>query len=462
MREGCPWRSAEADIRARRLSRGVAPALLGAWLAWPATATAQQPDVTQPAEVHEHVAVEASLLKPRREASGTAWLPPVTPMFGVHRPWRGWDVRVNGVVFAQAVYEPSERHRTGGAGTRQGGSLNWGMFMARRGLAGGRFGIRTMLSAEPWTVPGCGTLSLLATGEVCDGDTVHDRQPPHDLFMELAADYDRPLRGSWRWQIYAGLAGEPALGPPGYPHRASAMANPMAPITHHWLDSTHVTFGVVTAAVHSQRWKVEGSVFHGREPDERRVDMDLGAFDSFAGRLSYLPTERLALQVSAARLREATTDFPFRGEDPVARATASAVYHVPLRASGLWATTMAVGANHARETVPEGVLDATSLGALIESSVTVSGRHTAFARGEFGRMPAHHLHAHEYSLRVFAIGKVQVGYVRHLKAANGLVPGIGSTVGVSLLSKELAPRYFGRAAPSVAVFFSLQAAEHAM
>ena len=176
-------------------------------------------------------------------------------MYGVHRPWRGWDLRLNGAVFLQALYEPRDRHRTGGTSTRQGGSNNWGMFMARRNLVGGRFGVRTMFSAEPWTVPGCGSLNFLATGEVCEGDTIHDRQQPHDLFMELAVDYDRSLRGRWRWQVYAALAGEPALGPPGYPHRASAMANPIGPITHHWLDSTHVTFGLVTVGVHNQRWK---------------------------------------------------------------------------------------------------------------------------------------------------------------------------------------------------------------
>ncbi|MGE3404297.1 MAG: hypothetical protein AB7K63_17030 [Vicinamibacterales bacterium] len=449
-------------VRDRFLSRVVVSVLVGAWLAWPAVANAQAQGSAQMPEVHEHVAVDAALLTPTREASGTAWLPPATPMFGVHRPCRGWDVRVNGVAFAHAVYEPGERHRTGGAGTRQGGSLNWGMFMARRSLAGGRFGIRTMFSAEPWTVPGCGTLSFLATGEVCDDDTVHDRQQPHDLFMELAVDYDHHLRGSWRWQIYAGLAGEPALGPPGYPHRVSAMVNPIGPISHHWLDSTHVTFGVATAAAYSQRWKAEWSVFNGREPDERRADLDLGGFDSFAGRLSFLPTERLALQVSAARLREVATDFPFPGQDPVTRGTASAVYHMPLHAGGFWATTLAVGANHAREVVAGGLLDATRVGALLESSLSLSGRHTLFGRGEVGGVPAHHLHAREYPESIFTVGKVQVGYVRHLREVKGLVPGIGGTVAVSLLPPDLAPRYFGRAAPSVAVFLSVRAAEHAM
>ena len=333
--------------------------------------------------------------------------------------------------------------------------------MARRNLGGGRFGIRTMMSAEPWTVPGCGALNFLATGEVCEGDTVHDRQQPHDLFMELAVDYERPLLGNWRRQVYAGLAGEPALGPPGYPHRASASANPIR-LTHHWLDSTHVTFGVVTVGVHNQRWKAEASAFKGREPDERRVDLDVSGFDSVAGRLSFLPTERLALQVSAARLRNVGTDFPFPSQDPVTRATASAVYHVPLGTSRIWATTLAYGANHARERVSGGILDATSHAALLESSVTVAGRHTVFGRCGVGGMPAHHLPAQGSSTSVFAVGKVQVGYVRHLRATKGLVPGIGGTVALTLLSSELAPRYSGRTAPTFGAFFSLQAARHQM
>ena len=41
--------------------------------------------------------------------------------------------------------------------------------------------------------------------------------------------------------------GECALGPTAFPHRLSAMDNPAAPISHHWLDSTF-TAGRVTVA----------------------------------------------------------------------------------------------------------------------------------------------------------------------------------------------------------------------
>jgi hypothetical protein len=423
---------------------------------------AQQTQATQPTEIHEHVAVTAPVITPTREASGTAWMPPLTPMYGVHQPWHGWDMRVNGAVFIQALFEPRDRHRTGGADTRQAGSVNWAMLSARRNVAGGRFGIRTMFSAEPWTVSDCGSLSFLGTGEICQGDTVHDRQQPHDAFMELAVDYDRPLAGQWRWQIYAGLAGEPALGPPGYPHRASAMPNPLGPITHHWLDSTHVSYGVVTAGMNSRRWKIEASAFNGRAPDESRVDLDLGTFDSAAARLSFLPTNRVALQVSAARMSEALTEFPRPSQRPSTRVTASAMYHRPLGDTGLWATTVAFGSNQSREIAFGDPLDVTSSAVLFESSVTLAERHAIFTRAEIGRIPAHHLHAAEYSASVFTAGKLQIGYTRQFGAMKGLVPGIGATVAASLLPPELAPRYSGRVAPSLGIFFSLHAARHQM
>jgi hypothetical protein len=382
-------------------------------------------------------------------------------MYGMHRPWRGWDLRLNGAAFVQFLYEPAPRHRTGGFAQRQAGSVNWVMAQARTDLMRGRFGLRAMFSAEPWTVPGCGSLNFLATGEVCDGDTIHDRQQPHDFVMELSADYERQLVGSWRWQIYAGLAGEPALGPPGYLHRASAMANPTGPVTHHWLDGTHVSFGVVTIGAHNERWKVEGSVFNGRAPDEGRVALDLGAFDSAAARVSFLPAERWAVQVSAARIRSARTDFSVQPRLAEEKLTASATYHHPIAETGIWATTFAYGQTHTREIEPFGI-DGTTASGLLETSMTMSDRHTLFGRGEIVGMPAHHLHVHEYGAAVFAVGKVQMGYVRHLAVNRGLRPGIGGFVSLSLVSPELAPHYAGSAATSFGVFFNLQPGRHRM
>jgi hypothetical protein len=161
-------------------------------------------------------------------------------------------------------------------------------------------------------------------------------------------------------------------------------------------------------------------------------------------------------------LHDATTNFPFPSQEPVTRVTASALYQAPLGAGGTWATTLAYGVNRAREAVSGSVLTTTTSGMLLESSITVSDRQTIFGRGEIGGMPAHHLHAHEYSGSVFAVGKVQAGYIRHLRPTMGLVPGIGGTFSLSVLSAELAPRYSGRVAPGLAFFFHLQAARHQM
>lgn len=162
---------------------------------------------------HQHVAVpETPPLFPQRESSGTAWLPDETPMFGLMRQAGPWQVMVHGSLFGQFLYESGNRHRTGGFSSNQISSVNWAVVMGRRAVGVGRIGFRVMGSAEPWTVGDCGFINLLANGEMCEGDTIHDRQHPHDAIMELAVEYDRPLRGSLRLQTYAGPGGRAGPG----------------------------------------------------------------------------------------------------------------------------------------------------------------------------------------------------------------------------------------------------------
>ena len=162
-----------------------------------------------------------------RDGSGTAWLPDESPMYAVHSIKGPWMLMFHENAFLQYLKESGTR------GDEQFGSINWIMGMAERRVGPGRLGLRGMVSAEPWSIRGCGYPDLLATGEECGGEQIHDRQHPHDLFMELAARYDAALGGKIRWQVYGGPAGEPALGPVAYPHRLSAMPNPLAPISHH-------------------------------------------------------------------------------------------------------------------------------------------------------------------------------------------------------------------------------------
>jgi hypothetical protein len=391
-----------------------------------------------------------------RDGSGTSWLPDVTPLLGFHRKAGGWDLMFHGNVFAQFLYDSGGLHHSG----HQFGSTNWLMGMAGRPVGAGRLVVRGMASLEPWTIAGCGYPNSLATGEVCEGDTIHDRQHPHDLFMEVAASYDRPLTRSVRWQLYAGLAGEPALGPPGFPHRPSAFPNPIAPVAHHWLDSSHISFGVVTAGISASTWKIEASAFNGREPDDTRTDFDLGRLDSIAGRLSWAPTRGLSMQVSGGRLKEAEAGVGRQPRTDVNRLTASTIYHRRFGDDGLWATTVAYGVNSEWAIIPLDLIHQTTHAVLLESSRTTGERRTWFGRAEVVGKPAHALHAHEFVTEVFTVGKIEFGYIHHLKPSKGFVPGIGATLTASVVPQLLAPRYAGRIAPGFGLFVTIRPSQH--
>jgi hypothetical protein len=412
----------------------------------PAPAGAQPAQSVQ--EDHsQHMAGAAMDLFPAREASGTSWLPDSSPMFGLHQQAGPWRVMWHGNAFIQYFDERGDR------GSDQFGSINWIMGMARRELAGGRLGFRAMASLEPWTIPGCGYPDLLATGEVCEGETIHDRQHPHDLFMELAAEYERAA-GPVRWQVYGGLAGEPALGPVAFPHRISAMPNALAPITHHWFDATHITFGVITGGVFTERWKAEASVFNGREPDEDRNDLDLAALDSLSGRFWYAPTRSLVLQASAGRLTEAEASH--HEGDPrvdVDRITASATYHRSFGADGLWAATVGWGRNLEAGEATHALL--------VEAAITLRQRHAWFGRFEVAEKAAHDLDVPGPDA-VFTLSKWQAGYTHYLNPVRALQPGIGAGVSLSVVPDTLRPVYGGRVNPGFGVFLTLRPAAHQM
>jgi len=226
------------------------------------------------ADVHQHhePAPQSPIIPHEREGSGTSWLPDATPMYAIHRSLGRWDTMFHGIAFLQYLHD--ERPR----GHEQFGSINWLMASASRRGSYGALTLRGMISLEPLTIDGCGYPDLLASGELCDGSAIVDLQHPHDLLMEASASYNRQLASGLSLQVYAGLAGEPALGPVAFPHRVSAMMNPLAPVSHHWLDASHLTFGVLTGGVYDRRWKLEGSVFNGREPDDERYGFDPAAF----------------------------------------------------------------------------------------------------------------------------------------------------------------------------------------
>lgn len=387
-----------------------------------------------------------------REGSGTAWLPDESPMYMLGWQAGAWELDGMWNVFAQYLRDGSER------GEHQFGSVNWLMAMARRPLGPGQLRARAMFSLEPLTLGRCGYPDLLATGETCHGVPLHDRQHPHDTFMELSAGYAFPVSRVLALDLYAALSGEPALGPVAFPHRISAMPNPVAPMTHHWLDSTHISFGVVTAGVYGRRWKLEGSVFNGREPDEHRTDVDLGPLDSFSGRLWFQPTEQWSLQVSSGSLREAEAGIAAAPRSDVTRTTASLTHHRILGQRGVWATTAAWGLNgeHGRG----------SNGALVETVIDPDERKVVFARVEAAQKSAAALAIDLGDEVERWVGKLALGYVRQvsIRAGSGreVLLGVGMGVSVNAVPGAFERPYGGRWPLGFSVFLSTRPGEMAM
>jgi hypothetical protein len=422
----------------RRSIQSVCPlAVIVAVLAWPHASRAQaDPPTPAPAHQHETPAdphaghLMAGSLFTGRDNAGTAWTPARTPMLAAHRQAGPWSLMLMGNGFVQYLEEFAPIHRGG----RQAGSVNWMMGMGRRPLGAGVVGARVMLSAEPFTVRGCGYPNLLASGELCDADGIHDKQHPHDLMMELAAEYSRPITRSLRWHVYGGPVGEPALGPVAFPHRASAVANPIAPISHHWLDATHITYGVVTTGLTADRWRLEGSVFNGREPDDQRHDFDFAPLDSFSVRLQLAPTDGLTLQVSGGRLESAEAGEGSLPPRDVGRITASMQYQGALAGRAL-AATVAWGSNDEVQTRTHA--------ALAEGVLTLTPRHAVFARAEIAGKRGHDLHIHEDVLEIFTVGKLQGGYLRLFTPRRGVQAGIGGSVSAAIVPEAIQPNYGG-------------------
>jgi hypothetical protein len=418
----------------------------GALLAFATAAFAQEPEHQHGpvAPEHQHGSAPGDIPM-TREGSGTSWLPDETPTYVLHRQSGGWMLMLHSSLFLQYLKE------TGARGSDQFGSINWVMGMAHRNLGAGQVMLRGMVSVEPWTIGGCGYPNLLATGEECGGQAIHDRQHPHDLFMELAAQYTRPVGHGVRLELYGGPVGEPALGPVAFMHRLSGLPNALAPITHHWFDSTHITYGVATVGVFSTRWKVEGSVFNGREPDEDRTDFDFGRMDSWSTRAWYMPTSHWALQLSGGHLREAEGG---RDEGPridVDRITASATYHRATLENTLWATTVGWGRNVESGRATDALL--------VESSVTLHERDALYGRFEWSEKSGHDLVV-EPEDNIFTVAKVQGGYTRYLPMWHGWTPGFGGALSSGIVPRSLEPVYGSRFNTGVSVYLTLRPGAH--
>jgi hypothetical protein len=356
-----------------------------------------------------------------REASGTSWQPDSAPHQGIHAKYGEWMAMTHG--FANLIYD----HQGGPRGDSKTFATSMLMMMGQRALGGGdTVGLRGMVSADPAFGKG-GYPLLLQTGESGDGRTpLVDRQHPHDLFMELAATYSHKLSDSNSVFGYVGLPGELALGPPAFMHRFSGEDNPEAPISHHWLDSTHITYGVVTLGYVHDKVKLEGSAFRGREPDQNRYDIETGKLDSASIRLSYNPTKDWALQVSRGQIKSPEQLEP---DVNVNRTTASAIYNTSLGGNN-WQTTLVWGRNAASTGRSTDAF-------LLESAITLAKTHTFFGRAERADKTELLLPAHDK----FTVGKLSAGYIYDLPIAPHFKAGIGGLISRYSLPSRLESTY---------------------
>ena len=279
---------------------------------------------------------ESNMMSMGAMGSGTSWQPASSPMYMHHKMAGDWLLMFHYNLTAGL-------NRQGGArGVTKADSANWFMPMAYRRVGKGTLQLRGMFSAEPFAFPPGGSPLLFQTGETYKGNPIVDRQHPHDLFMELSAQYTLPLGERGTWYTYFGYPGEPALGPVAFPHRMSASENPSATLSHHLQDSTHIAFGVLTTGFTYRWFKFEGSIFNGHEPDEHRYDFDAGKWNSRSVRLWFMPNRNWAMQISHGFLRGPEALEP---EADIRRTTASLQYNRPFE-RGNWASAFVWGRNH--------------------------------------------------------------------------------------------------------------------
>jgi hypothetical protein len=270
---------------------------------------------------------------------------------------------------------------------------------------------------------------LLQTGESANGQPLVDRQHPHDLFMELSASASQNIGKKSSVFVYAALPGEPAFGPPAFMHREAILDSPEAPISHHWLDSTHISFGVLTAGMVLDRVKLEVSRFNGREPDQHRWNIETGPLDSTAVRVSWNPTPELALQGSWGHFTDPEQLEP--GVDQK-RLSASALYAREIAPGWKLAGTLAWGRKTSQAHHDDAYVMEASLG---HASWTLFGR---------GEMTENRELTQVEDGPAYRVGKISLGAVRDFDLAEHLSLGVGGLVALNFVPGSLASIYGAR------------------
>ncbi len=370
-------------------------------------------------------------------ASGTAVNPAGWPAPMNMRHWGHWNTMFMGLGFLSDIQQSGPR------GGDKLYSTNWFMASAEHRIGtNDALEAVLMLSLEPAMITNRRYPELFQTGETAYGLPLTDAQHPHNFIMELGFHYVHQLAEDATLDLYVAPVGDPALGPTAFPHRASAMELPEAPISHHWQDSTHVADDVVTAGVQYKKVKLEASGFDGSEPGENRWIIQQGPINSWTGRLWFFPAKYWAAQVSAGRLAHPEALEP--GDQT--RVTASVEYTLPMP-GGSWASTLSWGRIHSTATLRN--LNSY----LAESELPVTRRN--FITGRFELVDKDDLFADDLELQeqldllygsTFRIGAYTLGYTRDVDLFRSVETGIGANISLYSLPDSIKPYYGGHPA----------------
>ncbi len=340
----------------------------------------------------------------------------------------GWHLMDMGV--ARLSY-----NRQGGpSGATRVESSNWNMVHAQTAIGGGRLSLMMMNSLEPVTFAKLGSPELFQTGESYRGQPLVDRQHPHDFFMNLSATYRLDLgtdAGAW---FQLAPVGEPALGPTAFMHRASSGDNPTAPLGHHWEDSTHIAYNVITLGAGWKWVALEGSAFRGREPDENRWDIDGGRIDSASLRARFFLGAGWSGQLSHGYLRQPEALVPGNTHRTTASLDYGAAGDRPLAVTLMWG----------RNVETHGTSDAY----LVEGAFQLTSKDQIYGRAELVQKDRELLESKQLSVgqdgaweSLVRVGAYTAGYVRDFNLVTGLRTGIGSDVTAYTFPSSFKPIY---------------------
>lgn len=378
--------------------------------------------------------------------SGTTWHPRNSPMYMTMFHKKGWNFMLHYGIFL--TYSNQNVNRSPGQrGDASVTAPNWIMLMANRPVGKrGLFMARIMLSGDPFTVGGAGYPLLFQTGESWKDKPLIDHQHPHDLLSELAIGYSHAFNKNTDLYGYFGMPGEPSIGPPAFMHRPSALNLPAAPVSHHWQDATHITFGVATAGIRYKNVRLEGSLFTGREPNENRYNFDRPRFDSYSARISVNPVRSLALQASYGYLKSPEALFP---EEDIERFTASLLHNYWFNEKKVISTSVVWGLNkyHGEEDVSYGH------SVVLESNLQMQ-HYSIFTRLEFIQKDNHELVLPTDEHQNNDIGFFSLGASRYISKNRYFWLDLGAIATAYAFSNGLDP-YYGKKPWSLQVFLRI-------